>query len=55
MNDLETTLLWLLLAAVAALVMVAAIFGRQDRKAAKQLDAQRDSLSHDRADFENHV
>jgi hypothetical protein len=55
MNDLETTLLWLLLAAVSALVMVTAIFGRRDRQDAHRLDNERDSLAHDKSDFEHHA
>lgn len=55
MNDLETTILWLLVAAVSALVMVTAIFGQRDRKDAQQLDKERDSLAHDRSDFEHHA
>jgi len=53
MHISEITSLWLLAGVVAALVMVAAVCATKDRNATQQLDKERDSLAHDRADFEN--
>lgn len=55
MHVSEITSLWLLAGVIAALVMVAAVCAAKDRNATQKRDIERDSLAHDRADFDQRI
>ena len=55
MHVSEITSLWLLAGVIAALVMVAAVCAAKDRNATQIRDIERDSLAHDRADFDQRI